>query len=113
MLFAQGIEDTLDLADAVLAQITIDLPLIRKIYGKSDNASSYLGNYVMEALFRLCEKHGKVLYRYDFNEPCKGKDQCDQEAAYAKSLLRSYVDSGKNVLNAYDIAKAFQYARVS
>ena len=67
----------------------------------------------MEALFRLCEKHGKVLYRYDFNEPCKGKDQCDQEAAYAKSLLRSYVDSGKNVLNAYDIAKAFQYARVS
>lgn len=65
----------------------------------------------MEALFRMCERHNKTLVRYDFNEPCKGKDQCDREAAYAKSLIRSYVDAGHDVQSASDVARAFQYAR--
>lgn len=69
-----------------------------------------MGNFVLEALFNLCKEHGKKLIRYDYNEPCKGKDQCDREAAYAKSLMRSCVDAGNNIDSARDIAQALKHA---
>ena len=46
----------------------------------------------------------------DFNEPSKGKDQCDREVASAKNLLRSYIDAGYNVQSAGDIYNALHYA---
>ena len=106
----QGLEDSLDLATAVLKQITCDLPNIVNIYGKSDNASHYMGNFVLEALFNLCKQHGKKLVRYDYNEPCKGKDQCDREASYAKGLLCSYVHAGNNIDSASDVAQSLKHA---
>ena len=39
----------------------------------------------------------------DFNEAQKGKDQCDRDAAVAKKCIRSYMNTGKDVLNAEDI----------
>ena len=105
----QGIEDSLDIADVVLMQMHTDLPNVRRLYGKSDNASAYMGNYVMEALYKLCQQHQKVLIRYDFNEPCKGKDQCDREAAYLKCLVRGYVDAGNDTQSAEDIAKVLKH----
>ena len=37
----------------------------------------------------------------DYNEPQKGKDQCDREAAVARNALRNYVNQGNNIQSAY------------
>ena len=42
----------------------------------------------------------------DYNEPQKGKDQCDREAALARNAIRKYVDEGNNLISANDIRKA-------
>ena len=54
---------------------------------------------------------GLALLRYDFNEPCKGKDQCDRESAGAKTVMSSYVNSGNNINNANDIHDALHYGK--
>ena len=52
-----------------------------------------------------------MLVRYDYNEPCKGKDQCDRECAGLKTILKSYVDSGNNVECANDIFIALNQSK--
>ena len=106
----QGIADTLSLADIVLDKFKTDFTNVKKMYAKSDNASSYHGNFVLEELHNICKQKNIRLMRYDYNEPCRGKDQCDREAARYKSLMRSYVDAGNNILNAEDIFKSFHYS---
>ena len=44
------------------------------------------------------------MLRYDFNEPCKGKDQFDRESAGAKAVINSYVSSGNDVMRADDFS---------
>ena len=105
----QGLADTLAIANLVIDQFKIDEPGITKIFAKSDNASSYHGNYIMEALHHLCKEKKLKLLRYDYNEPCRGKDQCDREAAGAKSIMRSFVDAGKDLLTAEDMHSALHY----
>ena len=39
----------------------------------------------------------------DYNEPQKGKDQCDQEAVVARNALWNYVDQGNNIQSTHDI----------
>ena len=73
----QGLPDSLCLADVVLDKMKVDFPSLKNVYAKSDNASSYHGNYYLTALYKLCEKKGLILKRYDYNEPCCGKGQCD------------------------------------
>ena len=68
-----------------------------------------IANFSVEALYFLCKSKGIKLVRYDFNEPCRVKDQCDREAAGAKSLIRSYVDGGHDVRYADDIYAALHY----
>ena len=89
--------DTLSLGKAVPKQLKVDEPQIQKLFAKSDNASCYQGNYLPQALHQLCKEQDITLVRYDYNEPCKGKDQCDHECAGLKTILKSYVDSGNNV----------------
>ena len=69
----QGLSDSLCLADVVLDKMKVDFPSLKNVYAKSDNASSYHGNYYLRALYKLCEKKGLSLKRYDYNEPCRGK----------------------------------------
>ena len=33
--------------------------------------------------------------RTDYNEPCRGKDQCDRESTATKSIINSFLDVGK------------------
>ena len=75
----QGMIDTLSLGKAVLVKLKVDEPQIQKLFAKSDNASCYHGNYLPQALYQLCKEQDITLVRYDYNEPCKGKDQCDYE----------------------------------
>ena len=103
----QGTVDTLSIAYIILTKIFLsDEPCVKIVYGKSDNASSYHANFSVEALYFLCKSKGIKLVRYDFNEPCHGKDQCDRKAAGAKSLIRNYIDAGHDVLCAEDIYAA-------
>ena len=83
--------DTMNIAAFVLHQFTLDFPSVSHVNGKSDNASCYHGNHVLENLYFLCKSEGLVLKRYDYNEPCRGKDQCDRESSGTKSLMNSYV----------------------
>ncbi|XP_065683402.1 uncharacterized protein LOC100207340 [Hydra vulgaris] len=89
---------------------TIDQPHIKKMFTKSDNAGCYQGNLSAEAIYNVCKERDIKLLRYDYNEPCCGKDQCDRESAVVKTILRSYVDSGNNLLTAEDIHKAMHYS---
>ena len=105
----QGIADTLSLASTVSDKFKEDHPNIRDIYAKSDNASSYHRNFVLEALHKLCLSKNIHLKQYDYNEPACGKDQCDRESAGAKSLIQSYVDAGHDLVSAEDVADALKY----
>ena len=70
---------------------------------KSGNAGCYHGNVVPEALFKVCQK-----MELTFNEPCKGKDQCDRECATLKSLRGSYFDAGSDIITP-DVFMALHY----
>ena len=88
-----------------------DFPQMRYLYAKSDDASSYHGNYYLEALFNLCNSKKFVLKRSDYNEPSRGKDQCDRESAGAKSVIRSFIDAGNDLTTAEDVYHALHYGR--
>ena len=75
----QGTGDVISIADVVLYQFMNDEPQIKKMLTKSDNAGCYYGNFSAESIYNLCKKKGIKLLRYDFNEPCCGKNQCDGE----------------------------------
>ena len=62
-----------------------------------------------EALYHICRRYDVKLLRQDYNEPCKGKDQCNQESAAAKTIIRSYVDAGNDLMNAEDVYNALHY----
>ena len=107
----QGLVDVLNIGENVLGQYSTDCPDVKSLFLKSDNAGSYHGNHIMEATYKLCRKLGLALLRYDFNEPCKGKDQCDRESAGAKTVMSSYVNSGNNINTANDIHEALHYGK--
>ena len=105
----QGLSETLSIAQLVLPKFKHDHSGVNKLFAKSDNASSYHGNFIIEALFILCKNNQIQLKRYDYNEPCRGKDQCDREAAGEKSLICSFVDAGNDLVCAEDIYTALHY----
>ena len=97
-------------SENVLKEVKQDEPGINTILIKSNNASSYHGNHSAE-INHLLYKHQKInLLQYDFNEPSKGKDQCDREAVSAKNLLRSYIDARHDVQLVEDIYNTLHYA---
>ena len=61
----QGLSDLLCLAVVVLDKMKVDFPSLKNVYAKSDNASSYHENYYLTVLYKLCEKKGLSLKRYD------------------------------------------------
>ena len=103
--------DILNIGDSVLRKFKMACPFIDKLFAKSDNASCYHSNFVVEALYKLCLTIGFTLLRYDYNEPCKGKDQCDRESAGAKAVMNSFVGSGHDVISANDVFTALHYGK--
>ena len=95
----QGADDVLCLADELLAQYKKDEPSVNALFVKSDNGSCYHGNFCAEGLMKVCKKYGLNLLRYDYNKPCKQKDQCDRESAGAKSMMKSYLDAGNDIMS--------------
>ena len=98
----QGTSSIISIADAVLDQFQEDEPAINKLLAKFDNAGCYHGNYSAEGIYGLCKKKNIELRNYDYNEPQCGKDQCDRESTAAKTIIRSYVDAGNDIVTAED-----------
>ena len=72
----QDMMSSLIMADHVLQQYKADIPTIKKLYIKSDNAGCYSAGPNFEAERNICRKHGYMLMRHDFkfSEPQCGKD---------------------------------------
>ena len=102
----QGMASTLCICENVLKEFKKNNPHISKVFTKSDNAGSYHGNFIFEALYNVCKDVNLQLLRSDYNEPCRGKDQCDRESAAAKSIINSYVD---DLVTAEDVFAALHY----
>ena len=98
------------ISDVVLEEFKQDLPSVNMLFCKSDNANCYHINFAAEGLYHLCKQHGIQLLRHDYNEPSKGKDQCDRDSATVKALLRNYVDAVNDLANANDIYSGLHYA---
>ena len=73
----QATKDVKNIADSIHDYLSLKKPLIEDLYVKSDNAGCYHVAIVPEALFKICKTNNFNLKQYDYNEPCKGKDQCD------------------------------------
>ena len=93
----QSLEDTVCISENVLKEIVKDLPGVTNY--EIDNASCYHGNYSAEVNHLYVNMK---LLRYNFNEPHKGKNQCNCEAAPAKNQLRAYVEAGNDNQSAED-----------
>ena len=87
--YVQGKIDTLSLGKAVLKQLKVDGPQIQNLFTKCDNASSYQGDYFPQTLYQLCMEQDIMLVRYDNNEPCMGKCQCNCECDGLKTMMKS------------------------
>ena len=107
----QDIIDSLSIANLLLDKLHKDLSTVKDLYAKSDNAGSYHGNSYAKALYVMCKDKGFTLKRYEYNEPCRGKDQCNREVVRAKSLMRGYIDAGNNILTAKDVFKVLHYGK--
>ena len=107
----QTMLDVLNIGDSVLQQFRSDCPNITRLYAKSDNAGSYHGNFILEATYKLCKNYNFDLLRYDYNEPCKGKDQCDRESAGAKNVINSFVNAGNTMKDAVGLFDALHYGK--
>ena len=70
-------KDSLSIADYVLKQFSKDFPSVNELFGKCINAGCYHGNPYPELLYHILKQNGFFLKRSDYNEPQKGKDQCD------------------------------------
>ena len=105
----EGLHNTLSSCENVLKEFQKTNPTITNIFTKSDNAGSYHGNCIFEGLFEVCKHAGFQLMRTDYNEPCKGKDQCDRESAVAKNIINSFDDAGNDLMTAEDVHKALHY----
>ena len=70
----QNTSSIISIADIVLNEFKVDEPDVKKLFTKSDNAGCYHGNFSAESMYTLCNQKGFELQRYDFNEPCCGKD---------------------------------------
>ena len=60
-------------------------------------------------MFKICKANNFNLKWYDYNEPCKGKDQRDCKSAGAKKLMRSFVDAGNDIIIALNIVTALTH----
>ena len=101
--------NTLSICKNVLKEFKKAYPTITNIFTKSDNAGSNNGNCIFEGLFKVYKHAGFQLMRTDYDEPCRGKDQCDQERAADKSIINNFVDAGNDLMIAEDVYKALHY----
>ncbi|CAF1547066.1 unnamed protein product [Adineta ricciae] len=102
----QDMSSVLCVFEHVLDQIKTDLPNLKNLYTRSDNAGCYAGASIIIARKMVCDSADICLKRTDFSERQRGKDQADRDIAVAKSCLRAYTNRGGDLINATSIKEA-------
>ena len=95
-----------------MKQFLKDFPSVNELLGKCYNAGCYHGNPYPELLYHISKQNGFLLKRLDYNEPQKGKDQCDRDSALARNTLRIYVEEGNDIMNAGDTVNALSQVSI-
>ena len=108
----QDVKDALLLGEHVIKAFKSDHPDVVEVYSKCDNAFSYHGNFYPESLYHICKQNGIIPRQLDYNEPQKGKDQCNRESAVVRNMMRCFVDEGNDILTAEDIYKALPNSKI-
>ena len=105
----QDLAQTMSVASHVAAQIREDFPNVKNVYVKSDNAGCYAGNGHVEGEHHILKLHDLNLKRHDYNEPQRGKDQCDRESATAQHQRSAYINAGHDIQTASDVKNSLCY----
>lgn len=105
----QDVVDTTTVFENVVKQIKHDHPQITKLLIRSDNASCYAGNNVVELEAKLAKNSNIDVLSHNYNIPQLGKDQADRDAAIAKRSIRMWVNAGNDLLTASDMKKGILF----
>ncbi len=81
------------------------ISLSTKLIKRSDNASVLAGHSPIHCEKFFCDSLGIKLLMRDYSEVQCGKSVCDRLSGSAKLRMRAYVNSGNDVMNAFDIKK--------
>ena len=63
----------------------------------------------MEGTCHILKDNSFSLIKHDFNEPQKGKDQCDRQSAVAQHCRTVYINAGHNIQTVEDIENSLLY----
>jgi hypothetical protein len=83
-------------------------PHLDTLFIRSDNAGCYHSAATILSIPSISAKTGMLIKRYDFSEPCYGKDICDRRTAPVKMHVINYVHAGNDVTNAFQLSEAIQ-----
>ena len=107
----QNLAHTLSVTDHVCQQIETDYPNIKNVYKKSDNTGCYAGNGYLLGEYHILKEKDLTLIRHDFNEPQRGKDQCDRESAVAQHCRTVYLNAGHDIQTVQDVKNSLLFMR--
>lgn len=96
----------LSVFEDLLLNIRQNLPSVKTVFLRSDEAGCYHNNLLIASLKALGKRAGIEVERYDYSEPQFGKDICDRILCPMKLSLRNYCNEGNDILNAHDMRNA-------
>ena len=67
---------------------------------------SWKSLYSVNFVSKICKQNSIALKRLDYDEPQKGKDQCDRDSALVWDALQRYFYEGTDVTSSGDIFRA-------
>ena len=107
----QNLAHTLSVTDYVCQQIKTDFPTAKNGYKKSDNTGCYAGNGYLLGEYHILKEEDLTLICHDFNEPQRGKDQCDRESAVAQHCRTVYLNAAHDIQTVKDVKNSLLFMR--
>ncbi|CAC5366423.1 unnamed protein product [Mytilus coruscus] len=92
-----------------LNTIKQQLPEIKEVFLRSDNAGCYKCGHIWLVMNELSKQSGIRIKRYDYREPQSGKNDCDAKIAHMRGKMQVYVTNGNNINTAKDLKTAIDY----
>ncbi|CAC5390370.1 unnamed protein product [Mytilus coruscus] len=92
-----------------LTTIKQQLPEIKEMFLRSDNAGCYKCGQIWLVMNELSQQSGITIRRYDYSEPQSGKSYCDAKIAHMRGKMQVYVLNGNNIKTAKDMKTAIDY----
>ncbi len=95
----------LPIINDVVNQVKSEMPEIKQIFFRHDNAGCYHNAFNLLVMQQLATKY-EVELGVDFSDPQGGKGACDRKAAAIKNKIKACLNSGNDV----DTAKQIKFA---